>query len=46
MIVRSSSELFLITLSAAYITRNKIILFKSKQESLPIAKIEIEKEES
>ena len=46
MIVRSSSELFLITLSAAYITRNKIILFKSKPESQTIAKIEIRIEQN
>ena len=38
MIVRSSSELFLITLSAAYITRNKILLLKSKPEAPTIAK--------
>ena len=41
MIVRSSSEFVLITLSAGYIIRNKIIL-KSTHDSLPIAKIEIE----
>jgi len=41
MIVRSSSEFVLITLSAGYIIRNKIIL-KRTQDSLPIAKIEIE----
>jgi hypothetical protein len=41
MIVRSSSELFLISLSAAYITRNKIILLKSRPEAETISKIEI-----
>jgi hypothetical protein len=41
MIVRSSSELFLISLSAGYIIRNKIILTR-KQSELPITKIEIE----
>lgn len=45
MIIRSSSELFLISLSAAYITRNKILLSKSKlaDTQLSIVKIEIEK---
>jgi hypothetical protein len=46
MIVRSSSELFLISLSAAYITRNKIILLKSKPEEPTIAKIEIRIEQN
>ncbi len=41
MIVRSSSEFVLITLSAGYIIRNKIIL-KITHDTLPIAKIEIE----
>uniref|UniRef100_A0A6C0BST5 Uncharacterized protein n=1 Tax=viral metagenome TaxID=1070528 RepID=A0A6C0BST5_9ZZZZ len=43
MIIRSSSELFLITLSAAYIIKNKINLLKhSSDKQLPIFKIEIE----
>jgi hypothetical protein len=46
MIVRSSSELFLISISAAYITRNKIILLKSKKEAPTIAKIEIRIEQN
>jgi hypothetical protein len=42
MIIRSSSELCLITLSAAYIIRNKIILSETSKLALPISKIEIQ----
>lgn len=43
MIIRSSSELFLITLSAAYIIKNKINVLKHHNDNpLPIVKIEIQ----
>lgn len=43
MTIRSSLDLFLITLSALYIIRNKVVLKETNNPSpLPITKIEIE----